>query len=205
MKSKLLVALFASSVLFFAGCGSSQPEPEMETEVATQPENEQVDEKIDEAKVEEEVASKEVNVEDSAELYTAKFVQDGANSYYEMLVNVDGNNVLVKLPIIFFAFDKFSLTSDEDAKVRSFAEYVKENNLQGQTLEVGGHCDEWGSDEYNFALGLKRAKSVENALKGYGVDLKVNVVSFGESKALCQEHTKSCWKENRRSEIKFLP
>ncbi len=197
MKMKSLLAALLLSMVFVVGCGEKKPSPAVEPDTMSQPQDQQVDQKIDQATM---------DAQDSAaDAFKAKLVEDGMNSYYEMVVPGANGNVSVKLPIVFFAFDKFTLTSESQAKIKDFAEFVKENGLSGLTISVGGHCDEWGSDEYNYALGLKRAKAVEDALKNYASDVKVTTVSYGESKPLCSEHNKNCWKENRRSEVTFLP
>ena len=66
--------------------------------------------------------------------------------------------------------------------------------------------DQWGSDEYNYALGLKRAVAVKDALIAKGVDAgKTLLVSYGESKPTCTAKTKDCWAENRKVTFKVLP
>ncbi|MFA6756952.1 MAG: OmpA family protein, partial [Sulfurospirillaceae bacterium] len=74
------------------------------------------------------------------------------------------------------------------------------------SIKVEGNCDEWGTDEYNYALGLKRAKSVKDALIAEGVPSdRIMVVSYGESNPVCSESNKDCWAKNRRAEFKLLP
>ena len=68
------------------------------------------------------------------------------------------------------------------------------------TVTVSGNTDEWGSDEYNYALGLKRANSVKDALVANGVNANIALVSLGESSPVCTEKTKACWAKNRRVE-----
>ncbi len=69
-------------------------------------------------------------------------------------------------------------------------------------LKIEGNCDEWGSDEYNFALGLKRAKSAKDALVEEGLDAsKITTVSLGESNPKCTAKTEECWQQNRRVEF----
>ena len=81
----------------------------------------------------------------------------------------------------------------------------KLNGLEG-SVKVEGNCDEWGTDEYNYALGLKRAKVVKDALIADGIsESKISVVSFGESNPVCADKTKECWSKNRRAEYKPLP
>ena len=70
-------------------------------------------------------------------------------------------------------------------------------------IKVEGNCDEWGSDEYNYALGLKRANVVKDALVADGVNPnRLSVVSYGESNLVCSEKSKSCDAQNRRDEFK---
>ncbi len=73
-------------------------------------------------------------------------------------------------------------------------------------IKIEGNCDEWGSDEYNFALGLKRTSSVKKALVSQGVDEKrITMVSYGESNPVCAEKSRDCWAKNRRVDFKLLP
>ena len=73
-------------------------------------------------------------------------------------------------------------------------------------VKLEGNCDEWGSDEYNFALGLKRAQAVKTELVNEGVDAKrISMVSLGKSTPVCAEKTKECWAKNRRVDFKLLP
>jgi peptidoglycan-associated lipoprotein len=106
---------------------------------------------------------------------------------------------------IYFEFDSFSL-------VPAMQKAVKENSKkllelqEDNRIKLEGNCDEWGTDEYNYALGLKRAKSIKDALISEGIRAnKILMVSYGESNPMCQEHTAKCWKLNRRVEHKLLP
>ena len=110
-----------------------------------------------------------------------------------------------KLGSVYFDFDQFTVTSamqsqisaDSDAAQAAVAKY---------NVKLEGNCDEWGSDEYNFALGLKRADSVKKALVAQGVDSsKITMVSYGESNPSCNDKTQECWAKNRRVDFKLLP
>ena len=69
--------------------------------------------------------------------------------------------------VVYFDFDKFNIRDDMQNRVDKASEMITGN----ERLVLEGNCDEWGSDEYNYALGLKRAKSVKDALKKRGVDV----------------------------------
>jgi peptidoglycan-associated lipoprotein len=110
---------------------------------------------------------------------------------------INGQRVLIEH--IYFGFDKYNLTADNKDKAVSNASKLAP--LKGDaTVTVSGNTDEWGSDEYNYALGLKRANSVKDVLVANGVTANVALVSLGESSPVCTEKTKDCWAKNRRVE-----
>jgi len=120
--------------------------------------------------------------------------------------DVGGNVVL--LESVHFAFDKYNL-NDEMREVTT-SNYVKiDETTQSYSdlkIKLEGNCDEWGSDEYNYALGLKRAKATKDALVADGIDEKrIIMVSFGESNPVCTQKNAACWKMNRRVDYRLLP
>ncbi len=107
--------------------------------------------------------------------------------------------------VIYFDFDKYNIRKDQWPKVEKLADMIK-NNPSNYTVRIEGNCDEWGTEEYNYALGLKRANSVKNALIKLGVDpKKLTVISYGELNPVCTAHAKWCWKLNRRDNFTYLP
>jgi len=107
--------------------------------------------------------------------------------------------------VVYFDFDKYNIRADQMPKVQKLAEIIK-NNPSNFTIRIEGNCDEWGTEEYNYALGLKRANSVRNALIKLGVDpKKLTVISYGELNPVCTAHKKWCWRLNRRDNFTYLP
>jgi peptidoglycan-associated lipoprotein len=110
-----------------------------------------------------------------------------------------------ELATVYFAFDKYDIVGDNTSKVSSDAS-VLNTKASAYGIKLEGNCDEWGSDEYNIALGLKRADAVKKALVSEGVsESRISMVSYGESNAVCSDKTKECWAQNRRVDFKLLP
>jgi len=111
-----------------------------------------------------------------------------------------------KTKSIYFDFDKYNIRSDQQDNLDANAKLFVSDVAKDLTIKIEGNCDEWGTDEYNYALGLKRAKSVRDALSLKGIDKnRMVMVSYGESNPVCTEHTKECWAKNRRVEFELLP
>lgn len=120
--------------------------------------------------------------------------QDSSTAATEGTNGSDG-----KLVSILFDFDKFNVRSDMETPMKDNASLVK-----NKTVKLEGNCDEFGSDEYNYALGLKRANTVKTALVNDGMNAdSVTMVSFGESNPVCLEKTQECWAKNRRVDFKL--
>ncbi|NLY03697.1 MAG: OmpA family protein [Campylobacter sp.] len=106
---------------------------------------------------------------------------------------------------IYFAFDKYNIDANGQAAANNNAALFNQEGAEALQVKVEGNCDEWGTDEYNYALGLKRAKAAKDALIAEGVDAsRLDVVSYGESNPVCTDRTKSCDAQNRRSEFKVF-
>ena len=99
---------------------------------------------------------------------------------------------------IHFKFDQYDLDNNSRAILERNADYLKHNlSLQ---IEVQGHCDERGTNNYNIALGERRAYSTKKYLVSQGVDSRrVHVISLGEEKPFCFDSNETCWYENRRA------
>jgi len=103
---------------------------------------------------------------------------------------------------VYFAFGNYAISPSMEANMNK--------NLQvatsaGAKIKIEGNCDEFGTDEYNYALGLKRAKAVKDSLVAQGVaSSKMIMVSFGESSPVCQTPSDSCYDRNRRVDLRLV-
>ncbi len=184
MKKSLILSLAVLSVIF-VGCGQKAPEVEpvvinKNTPVSVESSNSIPADAIDGGSID-----GDINSMQSVGVESETFDDSSASNGIEP---------------IYFAFNKYIVSDRELDKISSDARIIISKNPSSVKLE--GNCDEWGTDEYNYALGLKRAKSVKEALKASGVKVPINVVSYGESKPVCTEHNDACWQRNRRVDIK---
>ncbi|MZG52991.1 MAG: peptidoglycan-associated lipoprotein Pal [Nitrospinae bacterium] len=99
---------------------------------------------------------------------------------------------------IHFKFDKYDLDSNSKKVLQQNAEFLKKN--PGMKIEVQGHCDERGTNNYNIALGERRAHSTKKFLESLGIDAsRLNTISYGEEKPFCFDSNENCWFQNRRA------
>lgn len=109
-----------------------------------------------------------------------------------------------ELETIYFDFDRHVIRDDARSVLKANGQAIK-NNADWRTITLEGHCDERGSEEYNLALGERRANSVKQYLVDSGVSgARIDTVSFGESKPAVQGHDESAWKWNRRVEFSAI-
>jgi len=99
---------------------------------------------------------------------------------------------------IHFKFDQYDLDDDSRSVLRKNASYLKANPMA--KIEVQGHCDERGTNNYNIALGERRAQSTKRYLVSQGVNAsRIHTISYGEEKPFCFDRNENCWLENRRA------
>ncbi|BCR07030.1 peptidoglycan-associated lipoprotein [Desulfuromonas versatilis] len=116
---------------------------------------------------------------------------------------LQGEVAVPGLDRIFFEFDQFTLSEQARATLAQNAAYMKAN--ERVQVRIEGHCDERGSDEYNIALGERRALAALNYLVSLGVPAsRLSIISYGEELPLEPGHGESAWSKNRRAEFKAL-
>ena len=98
---------------------------------------------------------------------------------------------------IHFDFDRYIIRNDEKPILKQVADTLRKNGNVKVTIE--GNCDERGTNEYNLALGDRRAKAAKDFLLSLGIQAgRMDTVSYGEEKPLCTESNEACWAKNRR-------
>ncbi len=111
---------------------------------------------------------------------------------------VSAAELKIDLKDIHFDFDRAEIRPDAARLLDANAEWLKENPRHLVLIE--GHADERGTNEYNIALGDRRAKATMNYLVAQGVHAsRIAIISYGEERPVCTESTESCWARNRRA------
>ncbi|EQB35427.1 peptidoglycan associated lipoprotein [Sulfurimonas hongkongensis] len=183
---KIIISSVAMALLVFSGCADKEPAVD-----------ERVQEEVVVAQEAEPVRTEVVSAEDSS---IDENAMSSSDSNEMNMANLEKD-----LSTVYFDFDKFNIRPDMQSRVTDSAN-VANGAASAFTVKLEGNCDEWGSDEYNFALGLKRASSVKKALVSEGVsESRITMVSYGESNPVCTEKTRECWAQNRRVDFKLLP
>ena len=104
------------------------------------------------------------------------------------------------LKTIYFDFDKYNLRDDARATLDANANILR--NDPQMRIVIQGHCDERGTDEYNLALGERRAKAARDYLIKLGIDAgRIDIISYGEERPVAPGHDESSWSLNRRGEF----
>jgi peptidoglycan-associated lipoprotein len=98
----------------------------------------------------------------------------------------------------FFDYDKSELREDARTALTKDADWLKK--YPSTKLLIEGHCDERGTEEYNLALGDRRANATKEYLAALGInDSRVQTVSFGKDKPFCTADNDPCFQDNRRA------
>ncbi len=103
---------------------------------------------------------------------------------------------------IHFKFNRYDLDEDSRSTLRKNASYLKANS--SAIIEIQGHCDERGTNNYNVALGERRAHSTKMYLVSQGVSARrIHTISYGEERPFCFDSNAACWQKNRRAHFRI--
>jgi peptidoglycan-associated lipoprotein len=106
--------------------------------------------------------------------------------------------------MVHFDFDKSNIRAGDDQSTLDQKVAILTANPDLR-IRISGHCDERGSDEYNLALGNRRATSAKQYLVSHGIDAsRIETASFGEERPIAMGHDEDSWAQNRRDEFEVL-
>jgi len=114
------------------------------------------------------------------------------------------NGRLAHLEDALFDYDKSTIRADAASALKEDVGVIRNILAKdpNEKLRIEGHCDERGSEEYNLALGDKRADAVREFFETMGVpQAQLTVISYGKEKPVCSEQTEDCWQKNRRAHV----
>jgi len=122
---------------------------------------------------------------------------NGSSSLNQFQKGTLGANGQGPLSDIHFDYNDYSVTAQDGEILKSNADWLTKNSASH--VQIEGHCDDRGSEEYNIALGAKRAQAAKDYLEtlGIGAD-RMSTISYGKELPVCTEETDECWAQNRR-------
>ncbi|HEY6168566.1 MAG TPA: OmpA family protein [Verrucomicrobiae bacterium] len=120
-----------------------------------------------------------------------------------VLANYNQDRETFKNDTVYFDFDRAAVKKSEQSKIETVAGHLKGN--RSHMVQIEGHCDERGTEEYNRALGERRALAIREYLVRLGVDAdRVHTITYGEDRPAVSGHNDAAWSKNRRGEFVLL-
>ena len=105
---------------------------------------------------------------------------------------------------VFFEFDSSTLTSEAKDKLSAVGTVLAK--YPALKVRIEGNCDERGSEQYNLALGQRRADAAKRYLTSMGAhDRQLTAISFGDQKPKATGHDEEAWRQNRRDDLTAMP
>ncbi len=195
MKKNVILSSVAVAMLLFSGCSTNKPTVDETSKTTAQ------------TVVTPALESSSINSNSNSGVTVASDASAAENAANNAASNSGSTaeDIAKNMTSVYFDFDKFDIREDMKANVTNDVNVAKAA-AAAYSVKLEGNCDEWGSDEYNMALGLKRAQAVKTGLISEGVDAaRISMVSLGKSAPVCTDKTKECWSKNRRVDFKLLP
>lgn len=187
------LVLMGLGVALAVACSRPQPEP------TPQPNADSIA-AAERARAESLAADSARRAQEEAERIARQRAADSAAAVAATTAEV--RNMLATM--IHFDFDRSNIRPGEDQSVLDQKVAILTANPDLR-IRISGHCDERGSDEYNLALGNRRANSARQYLISHGIDAsRIETASFGEERPIAMGHDEESWAQNRRDEFEIL-
>ena len=138
-------------------------------------------------------------MDDAGDAVDSEFDDASAAVPDSSMADTNISNQTLNIAPIYFDLDRYEIRSDYESILSAGAMALKES---GATVVIEGHCDERGSDDYNVALGERRAGAVRKYLYNLGVPMgQMSIVSYGEAQPAVSGSGETAWQLNRRAEF----
>ena len=197
MRRSIPAAALIGVTLLTAACGGGN-KPE---QPAPQPQVQQPTINADSARAAQEASARQAQQE-AAERARQQASKDSADAAARAAAaSAEVSSALATM--IHFDFNKSDIKTEDQTTLDYKAKILQANSAL--TIRVNGFADERGSDEYNLALGMRRATSAKRYLLNKGIaDARVETFSYGEDRPVDPGHNEDAWAKNRRDEFQIL-
>jgi len=183
----LVAGLVIFLSLFAVGCAQKKVESEVGVEPAAAP------------AMAEEQQPMERGMRETGMAPEPESLDTQARAAEEMYPVMEGRTNAPLLPI-YFDFDRSNIRQDQRSRIEKDAEFLASN--KAVRVRIEGNCDERGTNEYNMALGQRRALSAKKYLVNLGIaENRLETISYGEEKPLLFGHDEYSWAQNRRDDF----
>jgi len=212
MNFRILIIL--SGLLLFSGCGE---EPNAPTPTLSQEDRDNKNLNSDEVAITENNISTDTfennlsigqaeisSIDENGTVSSAVENSSNAKEIAPTLIDEDIDYINTQFESIYFDYDRYSIKEKMLLVVSKNIQLMNAQQVLGNNIIIEGNCDEWGTDEYNYALGLKRAQVIRETFISEGItESRIKIVTFGESNPICLEQKDDCWAKNRRVDFKL--
>jgi peptidoglycan-associated lipoprotein len=196
MRLSLMLVTLATAGVAAAACGGSQP-PENPTPVST------VDTAAENARAR--ARQDSIDAANRARAEADRLAREEAERRAAADRAAAARTALLAdiAALVHFDYDRSDVRSDDMANLDRKAAILNANG--GLRLRISGHADDRGSDEYNLALGNRRAAAAKRYLVSKGIaDSRIDIVSYGEERPMAQGADEASWQQNRRDEFEVV-
>jgi peptidoglycan-associated lipoprotein len=203
-----VIFCFAASLITLGGASCAKKQVKVETPVVDNSAAEAAKKKAEEEAAAAAAAKKKAE-EQAAVAAAKKKAEDEAAAAAKKRAKAEAAQKMLQDQIntvesekIYFDYDKADLKPEAQTALEKKAKFLQANSMYSLTID--GNCDERGTNEYNLALGQRRADAAKNFLASLGISAdRITANTYGEEKPVDMGHDEAAWSQNRRDEFKL--